>query len=254
MLTVAIVIASFLAGCSSPTAPKALTGPALKVMIGTAASYPPFESVDVNSKQMVGFDLDLMKAIAAAANLDVQFTNTGYEQVLTAVGECQGMDAAISAIPVSADLKQKMSFSTPYYAFGQVVVVQKGNININGKDSLSGKNVGVQKNSTAAAEAGKISGIHIQPYDVYTIAIGDLINGNVDAVITDKITAMSYVIQPTNNLKIAGNEFASENYAIAVCSKNAPLLARINDGLAAVKATGDLDKLIKKWLAMPMIE
>jgi ABC-type amino acid transport substrate-binding protein len=234
------------AGCS----PK---GPALKVKISTAASYMPFEYVDVNKKQLAGFDIELMKAIAAAANLDVEFVNTGYTQVLAGVTQCQ-VDGAIAAIPISDDLKQQMLFSEPYYAFGQVVVIKKGNLSITGQDTLSGKTVGVQKNTSSVDEAGKITGIQLQTYDLYQTAFNKLINGDIDAIIADKILALSYVNQAANNLKIVGNEFGIENYGIAVCSQKADLLKEINTGLASVKNNGSLGKLIQKWLVNPVIE
>jgi polar amino acid transport system substrate-binding protein len=46
----------------------------------------------------------------------------------------------------------------------------------------------------------------------------------------------------------AGDEFAVENYGIAVCNKNAELLNRVNVGLASVKADGTLNQLVEKWI------
>jgi polar amino acid transport system substrate-binding protein len=243
---VILIVTLLAAGCT----PK---GPPLKVKISTAASYMPFEFIDVSKRQLSGFDIELMKAIAAAANLDVEFVNTGYDQVLTGVAQCQ-VDGAISAIPISDELKQQMLFSNSYYAFGQVVVVKKGNSTITSLDSLSGKTVGVQKGTSSVDQAGRIPGIQLQTYPLYRTAFNALINGDIDAVITDKILALSYVNEAANNLKIAGSEFGFEDYGIAVCSQKADLQKRINDALASVKNNGSLGKLIQKWLANPVIE
>ena len=246
-ITVIVIFANLLAaGCS----PKS---PALKVKISTAASYMPFEFVDISQKQLSGFDIELMKAIGVAANLEVEFVNTGYSQVLQGVAQCQ-VDGAIAAIPISDDLKQQMQFSDSYYAFGQVVVVKQGNTTITGMDTLSGKTVGVQRGTPGLDEAGKVTGIQLQTYDLYQTAFNTLINGDIDAIVTDKILALSYVNKAANNLKIAGREFAIQNYGIAVCNQQADLLKKINAGLSSVKNNGTLGKLIQKWLANPSIE
>jgi polar amino acid transport system substrate-binding protein len=247
IITGIIVLANLLAaGCS----PK---GPPLKIKVSTAASYMPFEFVDVTIKQLAGFDIELIKAIGTAANLEVEFVNTGYSQVLTGIAQCQ-VDAAISAIPISGELEQQMLFSDPYYAFGQVVVVKQGNNSITGLEALSGKVVGVQKDTPSVDAAGKVAGIQVQTYDLYQIAFNALINGDIDAVIADKILALSYVNQAANNLKITGSEFGIENYGIAICNQEADLQKKINAGLASIKNNGTLGKLIQKWLANPTIQ
>lgn len=60
--------------------------------------------------------------------------------------------------------------------------------------------------------------------------------------------ALSYVNIKAANLKIVGDEFAVENYGIAVYNKNTELLNRVNVGLASVKADGTLNKLVEKWI------
>lgn len=74
--------------------------------------------------------------------------------------------------------------------------------------------LGVQKTTSTASEAGKITGIQLQAYNLYQLAFNDPINRNIDAVITDKILALSYVNKAVNDLKIAGNEIGIENYGI----------------------------------------
>jgi polar amino acid transport system substrate-binding protein len=234
----------FLAACANKTPP-------VKVRFGTDATYPPFETV-VN-KQITGFDIELMKAIAAKANLEVEFVNNGYPQVLAGMAECQ-FDGAISAIAVTDKLAEQMSFSDVYFSIGQVVVVKQGNITILGRDSLAGMTVGAQKGTTSASELEQINGVKARIYASPDLVFQDLINGLIDAVIADKMVALSFANQPSNQLKIVGDEFAIENYAIAICNQKPDLLKQVNDGLKAVKANGALTKLVKKWLTNPVID
>ena len=50
------------------------------------------------------------------------------------------------------------------------------------------------------------------------------------------------------NITIAGDEFAAENYGMAVCNTNAEPLNRVNLGPASVKADGTLNQLVEKWI------
>jgi polar amino acid transport system substrate-binding protein len=227
--------------------------PPVKVRFGTDASYPPFETIDISKKQMTGFDLELMKAIAAKANLEVEFVNTGYNKVLEGVAQCQ-FDGAISAIAISDELSQQMSFSEPYFSIGQVVVVKSGNATITGRDTLAGMTVGAQKGTNSASELAKINGVTVKLYASPDILFQEMINGLIDAAIADKMVALSYANNSANELKIVGDEFAVENYGIAICNQKPDLLKQVNDGLKAVKSNGTFNKLSQKWLKNPVID
>jgi polar amino acid transport system substrate-binding protein len=219
----------------------------MKVVIGSDASYPPFESMDYDNRKMVGLDVDLMNAIAARVGLDVEYTNVTYNQLLGGIAQCQ-YDGGISAITISDELKQQMNFSDPYYNSSLVVVVKKGNVTIAGPDRLAGMTVGSRSGTPGETEIQKIQGAQYNPYDNFDLAYEDLIAGMLDAVVSDKAMALSYVNIKAANLKVVGDEFAVENYGIAVCNKNAELLNRVNLGLASVKADGTLDRLFEKWI------
>jgi len=235
-----LLTGSILAACSPAATP-------LTVKVVTDASFPPFEDVDLNNRQIIGFDIELMKAVAVKANLEVTFENLGYDKLLTAMGSCQ-YDAAISAIPITDELKQKMLFSDPYYTVGQVVVVKTGNSAVSSKEQLAGLVVGAQKNTSSAAEVAKIAGATLKLYASVDLAYKDLIYGVIDAVVSDKPMALSYANTQANNLKIVGDEFAAENFGVAICSQKPDLLKRINDALAGAKNDGTINRLAQKWI------
>lgn len=213
--------------------------------VATDATWPPFEYVN-DQKQIEGFDIDLFNAIAAKENFKIEFVNVGFDPLLA--GMAQGTyDAAISSITITADRGKDMLFSDPYYAAGQIVVVRKDNTAIAGKDTLTGK-VGAQIGTTGAMEVEKISGATLKTYDDVGLAFQDLINGQIDAVVSDNWLALGYVAKNTTTLKTAGTMFTSENYGIAVAKANTDLLSKINSGLAKVKAEGLIEQLSKKWI------
>jgi polar amino acid transport system substrate-binding protein len=217
------------------------------VRIATDATWPPFESVDEATKEIVGFDADLIKAIAEKENLNIELVNVSWDPLLAGMAQCQ-YDAAISAMTITEERKASFNFSDPYFAAGQVLTVRSDNTDITGKDTLTGKTIGVQLGTTGDFEAQKITGAVAKNYDDIGLAFQDLLNGQIDAVIADNPLALGYIGQNAGKLKTAGEVFTDEFYGIAVCKTNTDLLAKLNSGLAKVKADGVIDQLSKKWI------
>src|SRR5512133_1405432 len=133
LLSLIVVLSLVLSACAS-------TGAKAKLRVATEASYPPFEVVDENTKQLTGFDIELMKAIAAKLGTEVDFQNTPFDSVLAGISTCQ-YDAAISAITITEERKQKMSFSSPYIDAGQIIAVRADNNSVTTPADLKGKKI-----------------------------------------------------------------------------------------------------------------
>jgi polar amino acid transport system substrate-binding protein len=237
------LISLVLASCSSS---GATTAAATKITVATDATWPPFESVNEQTKTIEGMDVDIMNAIAANQGITVEFKNVAWDPLLA--GMAQGMyDAAISSITITDSRKKDMLFSDPYFAAGQIVVVGINNNTIKGKDTLSGQ-VGVQLGTTGDIEVQKIKAATSKPYDDIGLAFQDLMNGQVQAVVCDNPVALLYVGQNPTKIKIVGSVFTDENYGIAVAKGKTDLLNKINAGLKAVKSQGLIDQYSKKWL------
>ena len=217
------------------------------VRVATDATWPPFESIDAESKEIVGFDIDLMKAIAEKAGFEVQFINVSFETLLTGMAQCQ-YDAAISSITITADRAVDFSFSNPYFAAGQIVVVRANNVDIVSYNDLGGKAVGVQIDTTGDIEAEKIEGVIVHRYDDIELAFQDLVNTQLDAVIADNPLALSIVGKNPGQLKTVGDIFTDENYGIAVCRTDTNLVKKINIALAELRADGYIDDLTQSWI------
>lgn len=225
---------------------SACSAKSTKYIVATDATWPPFEYVDANNN-IVGFDIDLMNAIAQKAGIEIQFQNVSFDPLLA--GMAQGTyDAAISSITITDERAKSMLFSDPYYVAGQMIVVQKNNTSITGEDSLQGKKLGAQLGTTGESLAQGITGATTKSYDQIGLAIQDLLNGQIDAVICDTPIANGYVNKNAGSLKIVGGALTTENYGIAVAQGKTDLLNKINQGLAAVKADGTIDALVQKWL------
>ena len=240
-ITAAVLLAMLTPACSP--APAAKT----KYTVACDATWPPFEIVNEQTKELDGFGPELIRAIAAKEGLDLELVNVGFDSVMAGISQCQ-YDMAVSSITITDERKKTILFSDPYYLAGQIVTVRKDDDSIKSKDDLVGKTIGGQIGTTGIIEAGKIPGAKVKTFDEVGFAFQDVINGQLDAVIADNPVAQGYVSKNKDKLKTAGPVFTDEYYGIAICKNNAYLVPKINAGLKSLKDEGFLDKLTQKWV------
>lgn len=219
--------------------------PVGKIVVGTNAEYPPFESVDEGGN-IVGFDIDLMNVIAADAGFEVEFVNTRWDGIFVALDSGE-FDAVISAATITDERKKTVDFSAPYFNAGQTLAV-KADSGIKSVDDLSGKRVGVQLGTTGDIWASENTDAEVVRYDEITLAFQALAQGDVDAIINDAPTSADIIkANPEMGVIIVGAPFTEEFYGIAVNKDRPEVLAAINTGLATARATGEYDEIFNKW-------
>lgn len=219
-----------------------------KIIVGSDATFPPFEYQDETGKY-VGFDLDMMAAIAEVSELEIDFRNISFDGLIPALVSGQ-IDAVASGMSISEHRKAVMDFTEPYFQSGLVIAVRPDNNSINSLQDLEGKTVGVMSGTTAQTYARTAPGAKVITFGSsdysYEQALIELEKGTVEAVIDHYPVAANFINQG-NNLKIVGEKFAIEDYGIAVSKNNPELLKKLNDGLQAIKANGQYDIIYKKW-------
>ena len=144
-----------------------------------------------------------------------------------------------------------MDFTTPILEVTQSIVVNSDNNSIKGEKDLAGKTIGVQIGTTGNFAVEKIAGVTVKAYDEIGLAVEDLLNNNLDAVVADSIIASDFVLANENyqnKLKSAGSLAGDvEQIAMAVKKGNTELLTIINENLAALEADGTIAELKAKW-------
>jgi polar amino acid transport system substrate-binding protein len=248
-------LAAILVACQSQAAPAPTpesttsapaAGQQARLRVAVAPTFPPFAAPG-GSEYVIGFDVDLIKAIAGRAGMGVELIPVARHTLLNGIVTCE-FDVGLSALAMTDALRQQITFSEPYATVGQVVVVKKGNIKIADREDLAGMTVGVERGSRGEQELQGLPGAQPKLYASANLAFQDLIAGYIDATITNRPLAQTYVSIPANNLKITGDDFGAEDYGIAVCNQQGDVLQQVNQGLAAIKTDGTLDKLTQKWL------
>ncbi|MBN1499425.1 MAG: basic amino acid ABC transporter substrate-binding protein [Spirochaetes bacterium] len=239
----ALLLIAAITACSGKS-----SGSKNKLIIGTDATWPPMEYLNAN-KEIIGFDIDLMKAVAEAGGFEVEFVNAAWDGIFAALDNGK-FDAVISSITITDERKNSMDFSIPYINAGQVLVIKKDLTGVETLADLKGKSVGAQIGTTGAMEITN-SGATLKNYDELGLAMEDLANGRIDGVVCDTPIAANFALQNEKYkpvLKIAGKPFTQEFYGIAVKKGNSEIVEKINTGLKAVIDSGKTDELEKQWL------
>lgn len=210
------------------------------ITVGTSPDYPPFETVDDDGK-IIGFDIDLLTAMASEMGVDVEFKPMNFDTIVTAVQSGQ-IDIGMSGF--SVDPERDVAFSNSYYSGGQVLLTTTDS-GVTGVESLDGKTVAVQMGTTGEKAANTIPGANVKALDDFGITIQMLKSGTVKAVVADQAVAKQYVHH--DGLVIVGEPLAVEENAIVVKKGNIEVLEAVNEALAKVKASEKYEELLEKW-------
>lgn len=250
----AVLIVGALSGCGKQdsTAPAA-PATARVYTVGTDAAYAPFESQNEKG-EIVGFDIDVVRAAAAKAGIEVKFINTPWEGIFNALKQGD-RDLLVSSITITDERKQSMDFSDPYFDAHQLIAV-KADSSVARFADLKPLKVGVQTGTTGDETISRLQGKNstdIKRFESTPLALKELEAGGIDAVVADNGVVVNYV---KNN---AGSKFKTvddpafvpEHYGIAVRKGDAALLAKVNAGLAAIRADGSYDRIYASYLGAP---
>ena len=235
---------------AAPAASAAAAPPPAKVyVVGTDAAYAPFESQNEKG-EIVGFDIDVVSAVAKKAGIEVKFVNTPWEGIFNNLAQGD-RDLLVSAITITDERKQTIDFSAPYFDAQQLIAV-KADSKVAKFDDLKKLKVGVQTGTTGDEVVTKLLGktsTDVKRFESTPLALKELESGGVDAVVADNGVVIHYVANNTGAKfkTVADASFTPEQYGIAVKKGNAELLEKINKGLADIKADGTYDKIYAQY-------
>lgn len=223
--------------------------PARIYTVGTDAAYAPFESQNEKG-EIVGFSVDLMRAVAARAGMEVKFVNTPWEGIFNTLAQGD-RDLLISSITITDERRQSMDFSDPYFDAHQLIAVPEKS-KVAKFDDLTKLKVGVQTGTTGDEVVSKLLGknnTNVKRFESTPLALKELESTGVDAVVADNGVVINYVANNSNARFRTVNDpaFAPERYGIAVKKGNAELLGRINKALADIRADGTYEKIYTQY-------
>jgi polar amino acid transport system substrate-binding protein len=222
----------------------------MKITVFTDATWPPMEMLTINNK-VVGFEIDLMEAIAKEAGFKVEFKNVSWDDIFAALRSPKYPNScAMSSITITDARKKSYDFSKPYFAINQDMIVPE-TLKIKDMNDMKGRKVAAQFSSTGAVELKKYKDIIMKPYDDIGIAFVDMAAGRIDGVLCDTPVAKNYAFHKKEykgKFKVGYAINTNEQLGIMVKKGDNKILDLINKGIDAVKTKGLDKKIIEKWM------
>ncbi|MDD3699887.1 basic amino acid ABC transporter substrate-binding protein [Candidatus Sordicultor fermentans] len=217
-----------------------------KIIIGTDATYPPMEFYD-ESGEIVGFDIDLGKAIAEELGVEAVFIDTAWDGIFPAL-DAKKFDIIMSATSITEERLKSKAMSEPYYITSQAIAVRKDNDSIKGPEDLVGKVIAVQIGTTGDLAVSEIEGVkEIKRFDTTDKAYMEVMNGRADAVVND-LSEVAYRMKFLPDMKIVATfKEGEENYGVTLRKEDTDLLEAINQALKNIKESGKYDQIYQKW-------
>ena len=238
-----IAVATLVLGASSLSA----QAQGKELVVGSSATYRPF-AYESPTKEIIGYDVDIIRAVAQKAGIPIKLVNTPWTGIFAALNNGD-VDLVISGVTINDKRRQSYDFTAPYFEARQLMAVPQSSTVKTLKD-LAGKKVGVVTGSTgddiASREFGKTNP-DIRRFESTPVVISELANTGLDAAIGDN-GVIAFRVQEHKSLKtVSDPAFPKEYFGIVVKQGNKDLLAKLNDGLAAIKADGTYATIYKKW-------
>ena len=222
-----------------------------KIVVGTAADYAPFESYTSDLK-LDGFDIALMQKIGEKLGLKVEFNDFAFDG-LGSVLQIGQADVAAAALSVTPQRQAVVDFSNLYYvSIDAALAPTDSTLVIKAAADLADKKVGVQKGTVYESWANENitfnsgAGGGVFTYENADEMINALKAKQIDVVLLGKQPALS--AQNAGGVKIVGESFAQQQYALALPKNSPTLKAKINQALDSLVQDGTLLMLSKLYL------
>lgn len=249
------LLSTLLIGFAGTTFAKTTSTHIKSITFATEATYPPFETV-APSGQLQGFDIDVANAICSKLKAKCNFINQPFNSLIVNL-QLGKFDAIISAMAITAEREQAVSFTKPYYIDTISFIAPKNTVFDTTPGKLKNKIIGVQQGTTFATYLSTVYGkdVTIKTYASEETAVLDLQSGRIDAVMGDTpLLAIwlrehgngkyHFVGKPMENPKLLGNGFG-----IAVNKTNTKLLQSLNTAIAELQHDGTIKKIIAKYFS-----
>ena len=222
-----------------------------KLIMATNAQFPPYEMVadgdGVNGTGFDGIDIEIAAAIAEKLGLELQVDDMDFDAALTAVqqGKC---DFVLAGLTYNEERAQLMTFSDSYAQGVQAIIVKEDSAIASPDDLANAAMIGTQRGTTGYLYCTDDFGEdHVAAYDSGAAAVQALLNGQVDAVVIDKMPAETFAAE-NDGLKVLDTAYTTEDYCAAVAKDNEALVKEVNVVLAELKADGTLDQIVAKYI------
>jgi ABC-type amino acid transport substrate-binding protein len=220
-----------------------------KLIIGTDATYPPFEYVDENG-QISGVDIEVGREIGKALGREVEFRNINFDGLITAL-RTGSIDLVISSMTATPERRKSIDFSEPYVKTGLSILAAKNSTVQSAADlKTPGRKIVVRLGTTGEHWAREnLKEAKIIALDADVSCVMEVVNANVDAWIYDQLSIMNYQLKHTEKTRALLAPLREEVWAVGLKQGDDELKAKVNEVLARMRSDGSFSKLAERFMA-----
>lgn len=231
-----------------------------KITVGLDDSYKPMGFRDETTGEIVGFDIDMAKAIGEKLEIEFEFVPADWNAIVTSLLSGK-FDCIISGMNMWPERVEQADF-VAYGVASQNIVMKADNPmikDVTGVDFFTDKKLGSQLGSTGAkvvTEMGYEMDKNLFLYKAFPDCTLDLDNGRLDAMIMDSFAAEDLVKEGKYVIvgDAIGGDTSSAKIGIAFNPKDKELQAKIQGAVDELIADGTLSELSKKWIGSDITE
>jgi len=256
LVIVLALVLSFVFAASVSFAGKIEDVKAKGVLVcGVKDSVNLFGFVDPDSKELVGFDVDICKYIANKLGVKTEFKVVTSKNRIPMLAQ-GSVDILAATMTHKFSRDEQIDFSITYFMDGQKLLVKKGS-GINSTADLANRKVGTVKGSTSEKNIKAAQPkAQVIAYDEYPQAFMALKQGKVKAVTTDSgiLAGLKASDDNPDNWEIVGEFFSAEPYGLGVPQNDSAFRDFVNKSLNEMWLDGTYQKLFKKWMGYDLPE
>ncbi|XKH61864.1 transporter substrate-binding domain-containing protein [Halomonas sediminis] len=239
------LVAAVALGLGSASAAMAQT-PTVNVV--TDPSFVPFEMMDTDTGEMIGFDMDIINEVAERAGFDINLTTMEFNGIIPAV-QTGNQEIAIAGVTITEERAEIVDFSDPYYDSGLRIIVRADNDSVETIDDLAGMDIATKIGSTSYDFLTEKFGddTDITPYPGTSDMYMALLGRNVDAAFYDAPNVAYFSkTRGEGRTKVVGPLYEGQQYGI-VFHKGSDWVEPTNDALEAMRDDGTYAEIYEKW-------
>lgn len=217
-----------------------------KLIIGTEGTYKPFTYHDDND-ELVGFDVEVGRAIAEELGMEVEFMEVTWEGLLASIDNGK-VDMVINQVAFNEERDEKFALSNPYMYSYPVLIVKKDNEDVKSFEDTNGLKTSLNVSSNYAKVAEKF-GIEITPSETFNKDIELLLSGRTDVVVNGNVAFADFMTQkPDTPVKVVDTLDEPDKIIIPMKKDNTELQEKVNKALDSLRESGRLAEISKKYL------
>lgn len=225
------------------------------VRFGTEGAYAPFNYVTPDG-ELAGFDVDIAKALCAELKVECELVQQDWDGMIPAL-MANKYDAIIASMSITDERRQRIDFTDKYYKTPTRLAAKKGSGIDGTPESLSGKKIGVQRETVQdryATDVFEAAGAEIVRYGTGDEANLDLASGRIDVRLEDSVVLTENFLKKAEGaeFEFIGPVFLDQKWfgygaGIGVRKGETDLVELLNKGIAAIRANGKYDEIQKKY-------